>query len=96
MIQIFSGVLLNAAPVPEMGKNYGIFMLAIDPPIFLGMDIFQSGVSEVIHTIKNSMPADGVTEILIPGERAFRERAMRIQSGVDIDDELMEELQQLA
>ena len=96
MIQIFSGILLNAAPVPEMGKNYGIFMLAIDPSIFLETDIFQSGVSEVIQTIKNSMPAEGVTEILIPGERAFRERATRIQSGVDIDDDLMEELQQLA
>ena len=96
MIQLFSGVLLNAAPVPEMGKNYGIFMLAIDPAIFLGMDIYQSGVGEVIYTIKNSIPTEGVTEILIPGERAFRERTMRIQSGVDIDDELMEQLQQSA
>ncbi len=96
MIQLFSGVLLNAAPVPEMGKNYGIFMLAIDPAIFLGMDIYQSGVGEVIYTIKNSIPTEGVTEILIPGERAFRARTMRIQSGVDIDDELMEQLQQLA
>ena len=48
-------------------------MLAIDPSIFLGMDIFQSGVGEVIHTIKNSMPAEGITEILIPGDGAHLE-----------------------
>jgi len=92
MIQMFSGPLLNADPVPEMGKNYGIFMLAIDPSIFLGVDAFQSSVTEVVKTVKNSMPADGVTEILAPGERAFREREMRLQSGVEINDELMDAL----
>jgi len=35
MIQIFSGILVNAATVPEPGKNYGIFLLAISPSIFL-------------------------------------------------------------
>ncbi len=95
MIQIFSGALLNAAPVPEMGKNYGIFMLAVDPSIFLGMDAFQSGVDEVVCAIKNATPAAGVTEILVPGERAFKERAMRMQSGVAIDDEVVDALHRL-
>ena len=36
--------------------------------------------------------ADGVSEVLIPGERAFRERAQRIENGLEIDDPLMERL----
>ena len=95
MIQLFSGALLAADAVPEMGKNYGIFMLGIDPSIFLGMDAFRAGVGEVVHAIKNALPADGVTEILVPGERAFRERERRIQSGVAIDDAVMKALERL-
>lgn len=95
MIQLFSGPLLNAAPIPEPGKNYGIFMLAIDPSIFHGVDTFQSGVQDVVTAVKNSALAEGVTEILAPGERAFREREMRVQSGVAVDDELMDALRRL-
>ena len=59
------------------------------------MDAFRAGVGEVVHAIKNALPADGVTEILVPGERAFRERERRIQSGVAIDDAVMKALERL-
>ena len=95
MIQLFSGPLLHAAPVPEPGKNYGIFMMAIAPSNFLLDDDFLDGVGEMIRRIKSSAPADGTSEILVPGERAFREREMRLQSGVDVDDDVMNALRRL-
>lgn len=95
LIQLFTGALLTADPVPEMGGHYGIFALGIDPSIFLGIDAFRRGVDEVVCAVKNALPADGVTEILAPGERAFRERAARIRSGIAMGDEVMAELERL-
>ena len=45
--------------------------------------------------MKSSRRADGVAEILIPGERAYRERVLRQEEGLDIDDDVMAQIQQL-
>ena len=95
MIQLLSGVLVRAAPVPEPGKNYGILVLAINSSIFLSRELFQEGVREVIDRLKAARAADGVGEILIPGERAFREREMRMKEGIGVEDELLDELRGL-
>ena len=95
MVQILSGVLMQASPVPEQGKNYGIFMLAIDPSIFLDLGLFQTGVGELVGRIKSARRAEGVGEVLIPGERAFRDREVRLRDGIDVDEELFRELQGL-
>ena len=96
MIQLFAGVLTGAAPVPKPGQNYGIFMLALSSSLFLEQEDFIHGVGEVAKRIKTSLPAEGVAEILVPGERAFREREMRLQSGIGVDDDLMVALRRLA
>lgn len=96
MIQLFSGVLTGAAPVPKPGQNYGIFMLALSSSLFMEQEDFVSGVGDVVKRIKTSLHADGVEEILVPGERAFREREMRLQSGIGVDDDLMAALRRLA
>jgi LDH2 family malate/lactate/ureidoglycolate dehydrogenase len=96
MIQLFSGVLTGAAPIPKPGQNYGIFMLALSSALFLEQEDFVQGVGEVVKRIKTSLPAEGVEEILVPGERAFREREMRLQSGIGVDDDLMDALRRLA
>ena len=96
MVQILSGVMLQASPVPRPGKNYGIFMLAIDPSIFGESDQFLSGVGELVTHLKSSTRAEGVQEILVPGERAFRERSMRLQEGIEVDKDLLLKLRGMA
>jgi L-2-hydroxycarboxylate dehydrogenase (NAD+) len=95
MIQILSGALVRAAPVPQPGRNYGIFLLAISPTIFMDANLFHEGVEDLIRKIKGSEPAAGVGEVLVPGERAFRERARRLTDGIEIDLDLMAELRKL-
>jgi len=95
MIQLFSGALIGAAPVPKPGQNYGVFMLALSSALFVEEDDFVNGVGEVVKRIKTSLHADGVEEILVPGERAFREREMRLQSGIGVDDDLIDALRRL-
>lgn len=95
MIQILSGVLVGASPIPQQGQNYGIFMLAIDPTIFLDRDLFQAGVGELLQGIKSARRAKEVAEILVPGERGFREREMRLIGGIDLNNDLLDELNRL-
>ena len=92
MIQIFSGVLMRADPVPERGKNYGFFITGIDPEIFGAKKEFLEGVHSLVEQVKNSARPDGVSEIMVPGERAFREREMRLSEGIPVDDALLEEI----
>jgi len=95
MVQIFSGILMGAAPVPDPGKDYGIFMLAVSPSIFQKMALFQDGVAELVKRLKSARLAEGATEILVPGERAFRERDARLQDGIDVDEDLFRTLERL-
>jgi len=92
MIQVFSGVLVLGDPVPSRGRNYGLFLMGIDPEIFGTKPDFLSGVHSLVEQVKNSERPDGVSEILVPGERAFREREMRLSEGIPVDDDLLEEI----
>ena len=93
---VFTRNLVRAAPVPDPGVNYGIFMLAISPSIFLDREVFRDGVSELIERIKSARRAEGIGEILIPGERAFREREIRLREGIEVDEALWQELERLS
>ena len=94
-VQIFSSVLVGADVMPKPGKNYGVCFIAFDPTAFVAMEDFQRDASELIQAIKASRKMKGVEEILIPGERAYREREQRLEEGVELDDTLYKELSAL-
>ncbi len=66
--------------------------MGIDPEIFGPKADFLAGVHSLVEQIKNAERPDGVSEILVPGERAFREREMRLSDGIDVDDNLLDEI----
>jgi len=95
VVQLISGVLMGAAPVPEAGRDYGIFILAISPGIFGDREDFQEGVSQFVDRIKEARHADGVEEILLPGERASRQRERGLREGIEVDETLLDTLRKL-
>ena len=75
----------------------GHFFLAIDPEAFGDAEVFRDAVSEYIAEVKATRRAPGVDEILVPGERAFRERARNLERGeIEIFDEAWERIEKLA
>jgi LDH2 family malate/lactate/ureidoglycolate dehydrogenase len=76
--------------------DYGLWLLAIDPGIFGPKEEFRRGVDAVVQAVKSARPEAGVTEVLIPGERAWRDRERRLQEGVDLPDPLFQHLTRLA
>ena len=89
IIQILAGVLVNAATIPPPGVNDGLLMIAIDPSIFVPIDLFKREVDVLLDCLKATRREAGVEEIAIPGERAYREREQRLETGIDLEDNLL-------
>jgi len=84
------GVL--AGDVPERG---GYLFIAFKPDLFMPLADYQRALAVEIVRIKATPRQEGVEEIRIPGERAYRERARREREGIEIDRRIHEALSRL-
>jgi L-2-hydroxycarboxylate dehydrogenase (NAD+) len=90
--QILAGALVNAATIPPPGTNYGLLMMTIEPTSFVPLAQFKTEVDRLIARVKENRRESGVTEILIPGERAYRQREAHLAEGIYLDDTLLSQL----
>lgn len=104
-VEILSGILSGSAYGPQVGwiyddstkpVNIGHFFLAIDIGKLMPLQDFNFRMDHMVQEIKASPKADGVEEILIPGERRFRTAEKRRRGGIPISDQLLGELNELA
>ncbi len=100
MVEILSGVLSGAGTATHLHDLYefdapqgvGHFLGAIDVGHFLDVGVFRAGVSAMTDEVKGLRPADGVDEVLLPGERAARSAAEKAAVGIDVPDAVCAEL----
>ena len=90
--QILAGALVNAATIPPPGTNYGLLMITINPTSFVPVTQFKTEVDKLIARVKENRKESGVTEILIPGERAYHQRTVHLAEGIYLDDTLLSQL----
>ena len=90
--QILAGALVNAATIPPPGENYGLLIIVIDPTSFVPLTQFKTEVDKLVAHIKANRRETGVTEILVPGERAYRQREAHLTDGIHLDDTLFSQL----
>jgi len=90
--QILAGVLVNAATIPPPGTNYGLLIIAIHPTSFVPLAQFKAEVDKLITRVKENPRESGITEILIPGERAYRQRNVHLADGIHLDETLINQL----
>ncbi len=98
LIDILCGALSGAGC--STGKSWdinlnGIFALAIDPGRFASTSTFDSIASQFIEGVKGSCRAPGVEEILVPGERAFRERERRLRDGIPVYGKTVSDIEEI-
>jgi L-2-hydroxycarboxylate dehydrogenase (NAD+) len=91
VIQIMAGALVDS----DILKTGGILLMAIDPGMFLPIDKFKRQVADYINFVKNSEKAEDVREILIPGERSERHKQKCLESGIVLDDNLLEQIRDM-
>jgi L-2-hydroxycarboxylate dehydrogenase (NAD+) len=76
------GVLCAGAADKE---TVGYLFIAFKPDLFVPLEDYRRALAAEIAAIKATPRQDGVDEIRIPGERAYRERAQREREGLEID-----------
>lgn len=88
LVDILAGALsgseCSTGTENKMLRN-GVFILSVDPEKFVSLEDFQESVVRFLENLKTTTRIPGLEEILIPGERAFRERQKRIKNGIPID-----------
>lgn len=90
--QILAGALVNAATIPPPGTNYGLLIITINPTSFVPLTQFKTEVDRLIARVKENRKEAGVTEILIPGERAYCQRTVHLAEGIYLDNTLLNQL----
>lgn len=88
LVDILTGALSGAGCSGrfdgDSDKN-GLFVLALDPDKFVSRPDFTDEVKQLGLRLKSVRKAPGVDEILLPGERAERERRRRMTEGIPVD-----------
>ena len=87
------GVLCGGAASPARD---GYLFIAFRPDLFLPLDDYRRALAAEIAAIKATPRQEGVDEIRIPGERAYRERARLTRAGIEIDRRIQDALIRLA
>ena len=92
MVQLLAGPVAGALGVPDKHRDYGLLLLAMRPDLFAPRDRYDEQVRAIVESVKSSRRREGVDEILVPGERAYRERERRLREGVEVEGRFWEML----
>ncbi len=101
-MEIMGGVFAGAAFVGQMRSLYedfsgpqgiGHVFIAIRPDLFMPMADFKARMDAMIERLKDSEPAEGVDEVLMPGEPEVRREAKRLRKGLPITPEVLASLE---
>jgi len=88
MAELLSGTLTGAGNVKDRDGHIGngVFCLLMYVGAFRPEDEFRETASRVGAYVKDCEPADGVDEVLLPGEPEHRTRQARSASGIVLDE----------
>jgi uncharacterized oxidoreductase len=85
-----------ARPNPDPPLGNDVLFILLDPARFGGTEHFLREVTSVAAHVRGCAPADGVREILLPGDPERRTLTERSSSGIPIDDGNWRQLVDLA
>jgi LDH2 family malate/lactate/ureidoglycolate dehydrogenase len=70
----------------------GPVVIVIDPARFTPLERFRSAVTEEAERVRQATPAEGFSEVLMPGDPEVREQKRREREGCVVDDTTWEAL----
>ncbi len=101
-VEILTGVLTGAAFGPNVTSiyqdektdraNVGHFFILIDIEKFMPIEEFNRSMGELLQVMKNIPKVPGTDEIRYPGERRKREYDRRMNEGIPLPEQVVEEL----
>jgi len=91
----FSGAQCSRPEVKTPSGN-AVFFIALDIETFAGAEHFLREVGALSAAVRSCPRAEGVSEILLPGDPERRAKAQRRVSGIPLDDGTWKQLADLA
>lgn len=97
LMDILGGVLTGASFAGAVGNPHADFdrpqgtghlLAALDPARLMPIETFRARMDHLIREVKRQPRADGVDEILIPGEREARHMRAALRDGIVLGPEL--------
>ena len=100
MVHILAGTLAGASFSPIRNQtqkksdphNIGHFFMAIDPRAFRAEGEFGDDLDQVIDVLHDAKRADPKQPVLVAGDPEMLTRTQRLEAGVPIPDDLMDQL----
>lgn len=98
MVEVLSAVLtgLGFGVEPTGRHNDGCFIACFKVDAFRPLATFKQDVRDFAEYLKSTPTADGVDEVLYPGEIEHNRQQARLASGVEIEDKTWDALASLA
>lgn len=100
LTELFSYPLVGGISGREMihhaATQGGFFVQAIDPTIFRKFDEYKKDVRELVQAIKSSETWEGYDKVMLPGEIEKNTKDERKKTGIPIEKDLLEELNDLS
>lgn len=108
-LSILSEILSSSLVNTKTGKNKeyykkndriktyrGAFYIAIDPTKFVNLKKFKEQNTSLINQLKKSKKRKGITEILVPGERAYKQKEKNLKRGwFDVDKKIIDKMDEI-
>lgn len=104
MWEVLTGVLaggprfgpgVGSVDAPDDPQGVSLFLLAIDPEVFIPLEAFLERVDRLIDQLHTAARAPGVERIYAPGEQGFLRAAAREREGIPLAPERVAELRAL-
>lgn len=97
MVELFGGILSGLASTVQPGfiAANGTLLLALDITKFLPMETYLEQVEAACAKIQSAPPAEGFSEVLLPGDPEWRTRKERLVKGISVADKTWDDLQAL-
>lgn len=84
------GAVASLHHAMDRGQNVSFMLMAINPALF--SDNYFDVVEEVVRQIHECPPAEGVSQVLLPGEVEAGVQARRLETGIPVPAKIVEEI----
>jgi len=93
IVDVLAGALTGGKVDGEVAEGENcVFIQAINPDAFVSREEFERRVDKLIRACKSSSPRPGFDKVRIPGEPESEAEKKSLELGVQIDEELLNEL----
>ena len=88
---VLTGSRVGPSDVEIPPSTNGIFMLAVNPDAFIGLDEFVKNTDSLLQQVKN-WPALGEERVFVPGEPEKETKEKRLEEGIELPAITWEEI----